>query len=65
MDGKVTMVRNKAKLAILGFNQVEELNYDEIYASITHLEFIWMLLVFVAHKSFKLYQMNVKSILLN
>lgn len=62
---KGTIVRNKARLVAHNFNQAEELDYDEIYASVACLESIWILLAYVVHKMFKLYQMNVKSTFLN
>jgi hypothetical protein len=58
-------VRNKARLVAQGFSQVEGLDFGETFAPITHLEVIRILLAFAASKEFKLYQMNVKSILLN
>jgi hypothetical protein len=62
-DGEV--VRNKAHLVTQGFSQVEGLDFEEIFAPITHLEAIRILLAFAASKGFKLYQMNVKNAFLN
>jgi hypothetical protein len=58
-------VRNKARLVAQGFSQVEGLNFREIFAPVAHLEIIMILLAFVASKRFKLYQMDMKSVLLN
>jgi hypothetical protein len=44
---------------------VEGLDFGETFASVAHLEAIMILLAFIASKGFKLYQMNVKSDLLN
>jgi hypothetical protein len=41
------------------------LDFDEIFAPIARLESIHMLLAYATHHGFKLYQMNVKSALLN
>jgi hypothetical protein len=62
-DGEV--VRNKARLVTQGFSQVEGLDFGEIFAPVTYLEAIRILLAFVASKGFKLYQIDVKSAFLN
>jgi hypothetical protein len=62
-DGEV--VRNKARLVAQGYSQVEGLDFGETFAPVAHLEDIRILLAFVASKGFKLYQMDVKSVLLN
>jgi hypothetical protein len=62
-DGEV--VRNKVCLISHGFSQVEGLDFGEIFAPVTHLEVIRILLAFVASKRFKLYQMDVKIAFLN
>jgi hypothetical protein len=62
-DGEV--VRNKYRLVAQDFSQVEGLDFVEIFAPITHLEAIMILLAFAASKGFKLYQMDVKSVFLN
>jgi hypothetical protein len=59
------VTRNNARLVAQGFTQVEGLDFEETYALVARLEAIRMLLAFVAHHDFKLYQMNVKSAFLN
>jgi hypothetical protein len=58
-------MRNKAHLVAQGFSQVEGLDFGEIFAPVTRLEVIRILLAFTASKRFKLYQMDVKSAFLN
>jgi hypothetical protein len=58
-------VRNKARLVAEGYSQVEGLDFGETFAHVAHFEAISILLAFVASKGFKLYQMDVKSALLN
>jgi hypothetical protein len=41
------------------------LDFEETYAPVARLEAIRMLLAFVAHHDFKLYQIDVKSVFLN
>ena len=48
-----------------GYNQEEEIDFDETFAPIVKLESIRMLLEFACHKNFILYQINVKSAFLN
>jgi hypothetical protein len=58
-------VRNMAHLVAQGFSQVEDLDFGGIFAPVAHLEAIRILLAFAASKGFKLYQMDVKSAILN
>jgi len=58
-EGKV--VRNKARLVAQGYNQQEGVDYDETFAPVARLEAIRILLAYAAHKSIKLFQMDVKS----
>jgi hypothetical protein len=62
-DGEV--VRNKAHLFAKGSSQVKGLDFGETFAPVAHLEANRILLAFVVSKRSKLYQMDVKSVLLN
>jgi hypothetical protein len=59
------VTRNKARLVAKGYLQVEGLDFDETYAPIARLESICILLAYATYHGFKLYQMDVKSALLN
>jgi hypothetical protein len=48
-----------------GYSQVKGLDFDEIFAPVTRLESIRMLLAYAIQYGFKLYQMDVKSAFLN
>jgi hypothetical protein len=48
-----------------GYAQVAGLDFEETFAPVGRLESICILLAYVAHHSFKLYQMNMKSTFLN
>jgi hypothetical protein len=48
-----------------GYAQVAGLDFEETFAPVTRLESICILLAFVAHHTFKLFQMDVKSAFLN
>jgi hypothetical protein len=58
-------VRNKARLVAQGYSQVEGIHFGETFAPVASLEVIRILLAFATFKGFKLYQMDVKSTLLN
>ena len=65
LDEEGITTRNKAILVAKGFSQVEGIDYDETFAPVARLEAIRMLLAFVSHSNFKVYQMDVKSAFLN
>jgi hypothetical protein len=59
------VTRNKVRLVSQGFTKVEGLDFEETFAPVARLEAIRMLLTFVVHHDFKLYQIDVKSAFLN
>jgi len=65
LDEQGTVTRNKARLFVQGNNQEEGIDYEETFAPVTRIEAIRILIAFAAHMEFKLYQMDVKSALLN
>jgi hypothetical protein len=48
-----------------GYTQVTGLEFEETFAPVARLKSIHILLVYAAHRSFKLFQMDVKSVFLN
>ena len=62
-DGIIT--RNKARLVAKGYSQREGIDYDETFAPVARLEAIRIFLAYTAHKKFKVFQMDVKSVFLN
>jgi hypothetical protein len=56
---------NKAILVAKGYAQVVGLDFEKSFAPVVRLESIRILLAYVAHHSFKLFQMDVKSAFLN
>ena len=64
-DEQGTVTGNKARLVIQGYNQEEGIDYEETFAPVARIEAIRILIAFAAHMEFKLYQMDVKSALLN
>ena len=59
------VVGNKTRLVVQGYSQQEGIDYDETYTLIVRLESIKKLLSFACFRNFKLYQMDIKSSLLN
>jgi hypothetical protein len=62
-DGIV--IRNKARLVVQGYSQMEGIDFGETYAPIARLEVIKILLAYACAHNIKLYQMDVKSAFLN
>jgi hypothetical protein len=59
------VTRNKSRLVVKGYSQVEGLDFDETYAPVARLESTRILLACATYHGFKLYQMDVKSVFLN
>jgi hypothetical protein len=64
-DEHGVVTRNKAQLGAKGYAQVTGLDFEETFAPVARLESIRILLAYVAHHSFRLLQMDVKSAFLN
>jgi hypothetical protein len=64
-DEYEVVTRNKVILVGKGYVKVAGLDFEETFAPIATLESIRIILDYVAHHSFKLYQMYVKSVFLN
>ncbi|GJU51253.1 retrovirus-related pol polyprotein from transposon TNT 1-94 [Tanacetum coccineum] len=64
-DEDQTVIKNKARLVAKGYAQKEGINFEESFASVARLEAIWIFVAYVAHKSFPIYRMAVKTAFLN
>src|SRR4051812_44919248 len=51
-DENGIVVRNKARLVVQGFSQVEGIDFGETYALVARLESICILLAYVSHHNF-------------
>ncbi|GKA03194.1 retrovirus-related pol polyprotein from transposon TNT 1-94 [Tanacetum coccineum] len=60
-DEENTIIRNKARLVAKGYAQKEGINFEESFAPVARLEAVWLFIAYAAHKSFPLYQMDVKT----
>jgi len=52
-------------VVVQGYNQEEDIDYEETFAPVARIEAIRILIAFAAYMKFKLYQMDVKSAFLN
>nr|GEV18235.1 integrase, catalytic region, zinc finger, CCHC-type, peptidase aspartic, catalytic [Tanacetum cinerariifolium] len=64
-DEDQTVIRNEARLVAKGYAQEEGTDFKESFAPVARLEAIQIFSVYVAHKSFPIYQMDVKTAFLN
>nr|GEV84295.1 hypothetical protein [Tanacetum cinerariifolium] len=64
-DEDQTIIRNKARLVAKGYAQEEGIDFKESFAPVACLEAVWIFVVYAAHKSFPIYQMDVKTEFLN
>ncbi|GKE19859.1 retrovirus-related pol polyprotein from transposon TNT 1-94 [Tanacetum coccineum] len=64
-DEDQTVIRNKARLVAKGYAQEEGIDIEESFASVARLEAVRIFVAYAAHKSFLIYQMDVKTSFFN
>nr|GEX13250.1 retrovirus-related Pol polyprotein from transposon TNT 1-94 [Tanacetum cinerariifolium] len=64
-DEDQIVIRNKARLVAKGYAQEEGIDFEESFALVARLEVVRNFVAYVAHKSFPIYQMDVKTKFLN
>nr|GFB77283.1 retrovirus-related Pol polyprotein from transposon TNT 1-94 [Tanacetum cinerariifolium] len=64
-DKDQTVIRNKARLVAQGYAQEEGIDFEESFTPVARLEAIRIFISYAAHKSFPIYQMDVKTTFLN
>nr|GEW69739.1 retrovirus-related Pol polyprotein from transposon TNT 1-94 [Tanacetum cinerariifolium] len=64
-DEDETVIRNKARLVANGYAQEEGIDFEESFAPVARLEAVRIFIAYAAHKSFAIYQMDVKTAFLN
>nr|GEV05797.1 ribonuclease H-like domain-containing protein [Tanacetum cinerariifolium] len=64
-DESSLVIRNKERLVAVGYSQHEGINYDETFVPVTRIKSIRLFLAYVAHKDFTIFQMDVKTTILN
>nr|GEW38463.1 retrovirus-related Pol polyprotein from transposon TNT 1-94 [Tanacetum cinerariifolium] len=60
-----TVIRNKTRLVVRGYSQEEGMDFKESFASVVRMEAIRIFLAYTTHKSFIVFQMDVKTDLLH
>nr|GEU62645.1 zinc finger, CCHC-type [Tanacetum cinerariifolium] len=59
-DKENTVIRNKSRLVAKGYAQKEGVDFEESFAPVARLEAVRLFIAYAAHKSFTVYQMDVK-----
>ncbi|GJR81271.1 retrovirus-related pol polyprotein from transposon TNT 1-94 [Tanacetum coccineum] len=59
------VIRNKARLVAKGYSQQEGIGFEDSFAQVARLEAVRLFVAYAAHKSFPVYQMDVKTTFLN
>nr|GEZ99269.1 Gag-Pol polyprotein [Tanacetum cinerariifolium] len=60
-DEENTVIRNKSCPLAKGYAQKEGVDFEESFAPVARLEAVRLFIAYVAHKSFTVYQMDVKT----
>ncbi|GJY18087.1 retrovirus-related pol polyprotein from transposon TNT 1-94 [Tanacetum coccineum] len=64
-DEENTVIRNKTRLVMIGYRQEEGIDVEESFALVARMEAIRIFLAYVAHKSFTVFQIDVKTAFLH
>nr|GFA90743.1 hypothetical protein [Tanacetum cinerariifolium] len=60
-DEENTVIRNKSRLVAKGYAQKDGVDFEESFAPVARLEAVWLFIAYAIHKSFTVYQMDVKT----
>ncbi|GJR59184.1 retrovirus-related pol polyprotein from transposon TNT 1-94 [Tanacetum coccineum] len=64
-DEDQTIIRNKVRIVAKGYAQEEGIDFEVSFAPVARLEAVWIFVAYVAHKSFPIYNMDMKMTFLN
>ncbi|GJV97987.1 retrovirus-related pol polyprotein from transposon TNT 1-94 [Tanacetum coccineum] len=64
-DEDQTIIHNKVRLVAKAYAQEEGIDFEESFALVARLEAVQIFVAYAAHKSFPIYQMDVKMTFLN
>ncbi|GKD94447.1 retrovirus-related pol polyprotein from transposon TNT 1-94 [Tanacetum coccineum] len=59
-DEENTVIQNKTRLVVRGYRQEEGIDFKESFDLVARMEAIRIFLAYVTHKSFTVFQMDVK-----
>nr|GEZ57342.1 retrovirus-related Pol polyprotein from transposon TNT 1-94 [Tanacetum cinerariifolium] len=60
-DEENIIIRNKSRLVAKGYAQKERVDFEESFAPVARLEAVRLFITYAAHKSFTVYQMDIKT----
>ncbi|GJV92592.1 retrovirus-related pol polyprotein from transposon TNT 1-94 [Tanacetum coccineum] len=64
-DEEKMVIRNKSRLVMRGYRQEEGIDFEESFALVARMEAIKIFLAYATHKSFTVFQMDVKTAFLH
>nr|GFA70954.1 putative ribonuclease H-like domain-containing protein [Tanacetum cinerariifolium] len=64
-DEENRVIRNKTRLVVIGYRQEEGIVFEESFAPVARMEAIRIFLAYAAHKSFIVFQMDMKTTFLH
>ncbi|GJS35083.1 integrase, catalytic region, zinc finger, CCHC-type containing protein [Tanacetum coccineum] len=64
-DEENMVIRNKTRLVVREYRQEEGIDFEESFALVARMEAIRIFLAYAAHKSFTVFQMDVKTVFLH
>nr|GEW11533.1 hypothetical protein [Tanacetum cinerariifolium] len=64
-DEENTVIQNKTRLVVRGYCQEEGIDFEEFFALVARMEAISIFLAYAAHKSFTVFQIDVKTTFLH
>nr|GEY18269.1 hypothetical protein [Tanacetum cinerariifolium] len=64
-DEEQTVIRNKSRLVVRGYRQEEGIDFKESFPPVARMKAIRIFLAYAAHKSFTVFQMDVKTVFLH
>nr|GEW41505.1 Gag-Pol polyprotein [Tanacetum cinerariifolium] len=64
-DEEQMVIRNQSRLFVRGYRQEEGIDFEESFALVARMDAIMIFLAYAAHKSFTMFQMDVKTAFLH
>nr|GEU94183.1 retrovirus-related Pol polyprotein from transposon TNT 1-94 [Tanacetum cinerariifolium] len=64
-DEEQTVIQNKSRLVVRGYRQEKGIDFEESFAPVARMEAIRIFLAYAEHKSFSVFQMDVKTVFLH
>nr|GEV76636.1 retrovirus-related Pol polyprotein from transposon TNT 1-94 [Tanacetum cinerariifolium] len=65
LDKYGNVLKNKARLVAKGYRQEDGIDFEELFAPVTHIETIRIFIAIAASKNMTIYQMDVKTAFVN